>query len=255
MQMKYLVPIVVMFTVACSKNKPDKVFTNGHLKPFGQKEADCNSEKERAESDFSKNKITLYHFPGLCRPFRHEEEARQILSKYGIKFEFGEAGCLGGTSKMCYEQTMNRRIDRRFGAHFRDSILKEAKKLYIFRHPDQVYEFEEVDTIARYPGAKTYSASISKPSDDFHSTFNYPVHFIFLKKKVFSITSADFIITKNGEIEDLEVESDFENPKNAPYKSLVEKGVADFIRRTKWIPATIYGIRVNSKMRVIIEHN
>ncbi len=203
-------------------------------------------------------KITLYYFPRMYERFRQEKQIKKLLENYNMMFDYGFSSCIGmpnGFSNNCYENAMLKNIEKKYGAEFFKTMVKKSRQRFIDDNPNIEFEFEEVDTIARYPNSENYSSSLSNPSDDFNKKFIYPKNYNFKKEKFYSITVAEFTILKNGLIKDLEVESDFENPKNNKFKTHIENGVSNFIKQTKWIPASIDGSKINSKMRVIIEHN
>jgi hypothetical protein len=50
---------------------------------------------------------------------------------------------------------MRQEIDKRFGKKFIDSLRTIAEKQYVQNNPNKIYEFEECDTLSRYPNDKT----------------------------------------------------------------------------------------------------
>lgn len=221
-------------------------------------DTNCINQTELAQTDFKNGKVTFYYFPKMYEQFRQEKQIKKILENYKMSFEFGFSSCVvlsKDFSDNCYELEMTKKIDEKYGPEFRNTIIKKSVLQYINENPNVNFDFEEVDTIARYPNSKNYSSSLSNPSDDFNKEFKYPKNYNFKKIEYYSITSAEFIILKNGNIKNLTVESNFEDSKNNRFKSHFEKSVSNFIRQTNWIAASIHGVKVNSKMRVIIEHN
>ncbi|PXW16144.1 hypothetical protein C8D70_10481 [Chryseobacterium sp. CBTAP 102] len=140
---------------------------------------------------------------------------------------------------------MNRLILERFGKKFIDSLRFTAKQLFIKNNPDEIFSYEQCDNISRYPNSTTDN-QFKKLQTDYLKKFPTPQGYSTKKEKFYSYTSASFIITKNGEIKDLSVKSEFQNKKNNIFEKQFNKQLKDFVLHTQWIPGRINGLNVDS---------
>ncbi|UOU97135.1 hypothetical protein MUU74_11585 [Chryseobacterium daecheongense] len=72
----------------------------------------------------------------------------------------------------------------------------------------------------------------------------------------YSYTSTGFILTKNREIKDLTVQSRLRNKKNNIFeKQFNNKQLKEFVLQTRWIPAQISGVNIDSCYGVTIHYD
>ena len=102
---------------------------------------------------------------------------KEVLLKYKIQTDSTTTSCIPppkGFRTNCYISIMNKEIEKRHGKKFIESVRNEAEGKYAIRHLNMVFEFDECDTISRYPGTKNYKDFFEKPYVDFEKTFKYP---------------------------------------------------------------------------------
>lgn len=219
----------------------------------------CINGTKRSEQDIKKGNLAYLYYPPMFRYFRGEEEFKTLLKENNIKLIMGFSSCckLGtpkGFKENCYEKIMAKEIEKRFGTNFIDSLKKVGDIRFILKNPETIYAHEECDTISRYPNTKNYSDFFEKPTKDFDSIYPYPKNFDHKKEKLFSTTSIEFILLKNGKIKNIIAETDFVNPKNSKFTKSFQNKAIEFTKNTKWIPSKKHGIKINSEMRIILEH-
>lgn len=87
---------------------------------------------------------------------------------------------------------------------------------------------------------------------------NYPLPKNYIQKtneeQNYSYTNANFTITKFGKIEDLKIESSFQNNQNKIFENTFNKQVEKFVQNINWIPGKIQGIEVNSYYGLTIHY-
>jgi hypothetical protein len=97
----------------------------------------CISEEKRAINDIKKNNLTYYMTLGF-----EKKEFEKILASLNLKSKSIEPHGgfrYGKFNRNCYQNEMNKELERRYGNDFFDSIRTLARKLYIKKHPNEVY--------------------------------------------------------------------------------------------------------------------
>ena len=217
----------------------------------------CINQRERAKRDIKNGKLTYFYYMGMVEMYRSNDEMKELLSKYNIKIDSTLTTCFApapGFEYYCYEKEMRNAIDEKYGISFIDSLRLQAEKKYVSKYPDKIYEFEDCDTIARYPRAKNYKEHFDNYKKDYFKNFKYPKGYKYKNEKSFSYTTAEFILHKDGSISDIEVETTFQNSENEKYSKLFDKRMTEFIKKTDWIPAKSAGIVVSSKMPIYVSY-
>lgn len=210
----------------------------------------CTAETARAESDIKKNKLVYFHYFGMVDHYRSNVEMNELLKKYNIEVDSALTYCtVPGELQNCYGHVMSKEIDRKFGPKFIDSLRHIAEIEYVNKNLDKVYDFEECDTISRYPGSKSYTDFFEGYKKDFWKNVQYPKGFEYRNDKdLYSSMSANFIIHKDGSVSDINVSLRFHNKNNYKYSSYFINETKNFIKKTKWVPATTMGITINSRL-------
>ncbi|WP_306623035.1 hypothetical protein [Chryseobacterium ginsenosidimutans] len=210
----------------------------------------CQSDTKRAESDIKNKKLTYFHYFGMVKQYRSNEEMNILLEKYNIQIDSTAYLCtVPSELQNCYATLMDKEIGRRFGGKFIDSLRNIAEIQYVKKNPDKLYDFEECDHIPRYPGDKTYEDFFKSYSRDFWKNVRYPDDFDYRKEgDYYSRISADFILSKTGTVSNIIIDLRFQNKKNYKYSSYFITHFKSFINNTKWIPAKSMGIAINSKV-------
>ncbi|WP_415325514.1 hypothetical protein [Chryseobacterium sp. MMS23-Vi53] len=214
----------------------------------------CQAETKKAEIDIKNKKLVYFHYFGMVKQYRSNEEMNTLLKKYNITIDSAAYFCtVPSELQNCYAYVMRNEINKRFGRKFIDSLRNVAEIQYVKKNPDRIYPFEECDYISRYPGDKTYDDFFKTSERDFWRNVEYPEGFEFRKDKDFySHIGAEFILSKTGKVSDTKIDIRFQNKKNYQYSSYFINELKKFIKNTKWIPAKSAGIDVNSQMRITI---
>lgn len=211
----------------------------------------CIVEKDSAQIEIKSGKLVYHHVFGMVEEYRSNAEMDSLLKRYSI--ETGRVGylCMAPIDKqMCYADEMVKAIKQKFGSNFIDSLRLVAENLYVQKHINDTFRFEECDTISRYPNTKNYSDFFKKYEKDFFETFEYPKEYKPKEEKYYSHTSGYFILHKDGSISGLELETTFQNKENEKFTHYFENEITKFIYQTEWIPATTLGYKVNSEMEL-----
>lgn len=210
----------------------------------------CQAETKRAEFDIKNKKLVYFHYFGMVKQYRSNEEMNILLRKNNIQIDSTASFCtVPANLQNCYATLMNEEIDKKFGHKFIDSLRNIAEIQYVKKNPDKIYDFDECDQIPRYPGDKTYKDFFKSYERDFWKDVKYPDDFENKKEgDYYSHISADFILSKTGKVSEIKIDLKFQNKKNYKYSSYFINHLKSFINNTKWIPAKSMGINVNSKV-------
>jgi len=210
----------------------------------------CRAETIKAEADIKKNKLVYFHYLGMVKSYRSNDEMNILLKRHNIEVDSALYYCtVPQALQNCYAKVMSKEIRRKFGPKFIDSLRQVADIQYVEKNSDKLYDFEECDTISRYPGSKSYRSFFKDYKRGFWKNVQYPDQFEYRKDKDFySSISAEFTLHKDGTISDIDIDLTFHNKKNYKYASYFINETKNFIKKTKWIPAKTMGITVNSRV-------
>lgn len=257
--MKIIYSLIFLFLISCGKSTSQNKSQIKNSVEFDVEnkywDSLCKIETKNAEKDIKQNKITYFHYFGMVVQYRSNEEMNKLLSSYNIKIDSASYYCtVPSKLQNCYAHKMQQEIDRRYGKNFIDSLRTIAEKQYVKNNPNKIYEFEECDTLSRYPNDRNYSEYFKNYKNDFFQFAEYPTDFEYRKEKdSYSWISADFILRKDGTVTDIDIELTFQNKKNYKYSSYFTNKLKEFILKTKWIPAKSMGVIVNSKVPLTIQ--
>lgn len=255
--MKYIILLFLSLSLlSCNKEKKHKNVSSRKLNMDEQNKLNCSNAEKKAFKDISKNKITYIKYLGMFGYLRSEKELREILAEYNINFKIGETGsCLSHVSdgEYCYAQIMEKEINKRYGERFLDSLKNCADKLFVINNPNQIFSIKECDAAKTYPNPKNYADFWEIPSKEFNAEFTYPKNYVKCKKEYDNIMNAKFVLNKNGTIDSLKIETEFENSKNNEYKNYIETKAKEYIEKKKWVPLKRFGITVNSEIELTFD--
>jgi hypothetical protein len=221
-------------------------------------EVDCNFEKKKAQNDFKYKNYTYTQIFGLYDglELNSRKELISRLKKYNVKFDSISVSCIvfeNTKYENCYAKEMNKLLKQKFGKTFFEEQEKLAIKDYVMKNIDSIYQYENCDETSRYPNS-TINNQFDIIENDYFLKYKTPKNYIEKKEKYYSYTSADFILTKEGKVKDLTIESSFQNNKNKIFEKQFNQQVKEFVLKTKWIPAKIEGINVNSYYGLTIHY-
>lgn len=262
-----LVMLSAFLLLSCAKAEKPK--TNRIVEVYNQQDYEnkieivdtfCISETKRAENDIKNRRYSLkaYVFSGQRYDSYQDYKAYNKilfnkLSQFNIKVDtsFILESCLRKPGehlfkKYCYQETMKDEILKKFGPDFIDSIGLWAKKQYIIKHPNEIYQY--------YNDIIELSDFTDNQERKFRLHFKYPNGYIYKNGKKCSSTSASFVLMKDGSIEELTCEVSFANSKNEKFKTYFENELKNFIQKTKWPNPMYDGQPVNSQMHFYFLH-
>lgn len=221
-------------------------------------EIDCEYEKKQAQNDFSYKKYTWTIFSGQGGYILGREEFIILLNQNHIETKDIPLSCMRYANdkyENCHEVEMNRLIRQKFGKGFIDSLKYLATKRFIENHPDEVFSYQECDDTSRYPNS-TADNQFKKITQDYFVKYPAPSRYIKKDKdEYFSFTSASFVLTKNGKIKELTIDSEFQNKKNNIFEKQFNTQLENFVLQSEWIPGKINGLNVDSYYDVTIHYD
>jgi hypothetical protein len=210
----------------------------------------CTAETKRAKEEISKGKLTYVIIKGMVKMYESDAELKSILKKYKIETTAQGIFCTAPSDKQyCYGGLMYEEIKRKFGEDFIDEKRDEAEKKYINNHINQIFLSSECDrNHSIYPLAKDLDDFLERYGKDYFKNFVYPKDYIHRKKDdLYSWTTVYFILTQNGEITKLKVESSFRQSYNQKFAKEFNRKAKEFVKNIQWIPNKKRGITVNSQ--------
>lgn len=222
----------------------------------------CPFKTKQAKNDIKEGKLSLHFwYFNFTKTFIGENENKQmenLLSKYKIAVDTSmeDMSCIrtDGFTQFCYQSTMKKEIERKFGLKFIDSLRNSIEKNYVIKYPDKIYDMQDCDHKSIYPDKKKFKDFFVEFDEYFEKNFVYPQEYKYKNEKYFSYTDMDFIIEKDGSISNLKVESTFQNIKNEKFKKHFENYIKNRILKIKWTPASSCGIIVRSNFRNVVFH-
>jgi hypothetical protein len=217
----------------------------------------CLKEIKRAKEDIKNNKIVFTRIFHLIDLYPRKFEMDSLLKQSNISVVEGYGSCFHtpGIRKHCYKEEMDKEISKRFGSKFIDSIYDIAERIYVQKHINDTFKYEDCDRNNSYykgtsPRLRSNDPKVKNYSNDFFKDFEYPVGFKYKNEKNYSYSSVYFYLLKDGTIGELEIETTFQNQENDNFKKQIEDKIKEFVLKTKWKPNTAKGIAVNSIMEL-----
>lgn len=260
-----LLILFLFFLISCNQNKSSVIdLTN----------KECREGVEIAKAKINKGFLIYCSEYGDFLNFsetRHENELDSLLSRLKIKRESTWYSDVENEFKKsnCYCEIMNDNIKEKFGKDFIDSIHYAADSLWILKNTDLVFNGEngngEYDRPALFPGDKFYDEmNHSGLQDKFDQVVNYPKDYIKTEQhkdgevKGIVLLRLDISVDKAGKAKlndyfftfvNLQNNTENYNQSSRPYLLKIAK---DLVENTKWIPAKIKGVSVNSEFSAIL---
>ncbi len=224
----------------------------------------CNKDSIRAVNDSKKQYSYFINIPAPSGYDKVEKkEIGILLEKEGINW----GGTWMGTDligyysdNQCYYIISTKISEDKFGKVFFESIENKATKLFIKNNPDFVFDStrNKIDFTKKNTTMLLDFEDFTKAQqfikDEFWKTSPLPNNYIKRKEdEEESSITADFVISKNGVIRDIEFETVFQNELNSQYKSYFEASLKKVIRKLKWRVNTYKNIPINSSEFVYIK--
>lgn len=162
----FLLLFVALFLISCNqKAEKGKYDKNGKIIVYSEEvysrmwiknrnlnvtviDTFCINQKERALLDIKKGKLI---YSGFNNPPVFKKLSSMLIN-YGIEtIELPRRSVrMGGFNPYCYEEEMDKAIDRKYGAQFIDSLVQVAKKEFVVENPDTAYMEDGIDLREKY---------------------------------------------------------------------------------------------------------
>lgn len=180
------------------------IFLSCHQKKNGY-EIDCEFEKKQAQNDINYKNYTWTVFSGLGHDFLGEEEFLKLLNRNNIRTgNHVLVPCVSSPYdkyEHCYEEEMNRLIQKKFGKKFIDSLRYIGKQQFVKSHPDEIFSYSECDMTARIPDI-SYDDQFDKIRRLYFLQYPLPENYIpKTDRELYSGSTALFILTKKEKSE------------------------------------------------------
>lgn len=218
---------------------------------FDYSDSTCQKQIEKAKNDIEKGEYSYitYHF--FDDRLVYENEIEELLQKQNIKYKPLGENC---TSELnCYVYYMDSVIKVKFGLHYIDSILTQAKELSESKWKTKVYSYFEIDKKAFYIDSnderyfdKYLKSKIQFPKDWYIS----PRHASIRQYALLTV-----IVGNNGKaiIKPGSLEISLDN-RNKKFKERIVSEIKNgFNSMDLWTPAKLNGHNVSSKLYVDID--
>ena len=261
MKKELIAILIIVLLVSCNKKK--SVYDS-----INPKDTACIKELQNAEIDLKNNKLVYCNYTGSpgFHPLRAEKEMDSLLKIKNIEFQNESSPCVVNEklNYHCYCELMQEKINEKFGNKFIDSLLFKADSIHILKHLNEIYYNGSLngswDKPALYPGDKYYDErNHSGLQKEFDSKVEYQKDYRYLNGEnslAFLQVYLDIDRNGNAKIYDYHIEffdyTTKESDFNKKYWEYFKKIAFHLIENTKWTPATIKNIRVNSRNDIAI---
>ncbi|WP_243349754.1 hypothetical protein [Parabacteroides sp. FAFU027] len=258
-----LIFITILFISCNSRNKISILY---RVNPF---DTACINQLKLAQEDIRNNNLVYCNYIGgpLCIPLRPEKEMDSLLRKYQIKYQDKILPDIRHEfyNDHCYCELMKEKIDEKYGRNFIDSLLYKADSLYITKHPDNIFENtgfnDDWDTQAYFPGDtidESYNHSALQRV--FNSKVKYPKDYRYKRdQKSNAAIYLTIYIDRTGVAKVKSFSFLFNDSKtnehgyNLKHRLYLLNLAKNTVENTKWIPAKIKNMGVNSIAEVTIK--
>jgi hypothetical protein len=213
----------------------------------------CIAQTKIAKEEIGNGQLTLVIPKGMVEMYESDSELDLILSRYNIKTIPQGIFCTAPSDKQfCYGDLMNKEIERKFGKYFIEEKRIEAEKAYVRKNINKIFSSSDCErNHSIYPFTKNLDDFLEKYDKDYFKTFLYPQDYIHRKENdLYSWTTVEFVLTVNGELRNLRVNSSFRQPYNEKFAKDFNTRAINFVKKIKWIPNKKSGITVNSNESV-----
>jgi hypothetical protein len=228
----------------------------------------CFKEIKKAKTDLAKSEFVYCNYVGniIWQALRAQKEMDSLLKLHNIKYQDESSPSVIDENKNyhCYCEYMQEQINLKFGERFTDSLLYIADSLYILKNIDDTFDNSsdrtKWDIPPLFPGDSSYDqTNHSGLQQAFNKVVKYPngykykngensgamlkFHLDTDKVGNTKVTGTEYLfwdyITK---------EEDYNKPFYEYFKNLA----VSLIKNTRWTPAKIKKLSVNSKSEIFV---
>lgn len=213
----------------------------------------CIAQTKIANEEIKNGQLTFVIPQGMVEMFESDSELDSLLSKYNIKTVKQGIFCTAPSNKQfCYGDLMNKEIESKYGKYFIDGKRDEAEKINVKKNINKIFSSSDCDrSHSIYPLTKSLDEFLEQYGKDYFKTFTYPKDYIHRNETdLYSWTTVEFILTKDGAIKDLSVNSSFRQRYNEKFAKEFNEKAINFVKKIKWIPNKKKGIIINSQESV-----
>jgi hypothetical protein len=252
--------LLLVSVLSCSRS--NSIEDNVH-----PSDVECKKELNKARIEINSGKLTYCNYTGniIYRPLRCAEEMESLLAKKNIAYVNEGSPCIVQENRNyhCYCELMQEKIEEKYGKKMIDSLLFIADSLHVLKKLDEIYYQGSLagtwDKPALFPGDTHYNetnhAGLQKAFDE---KIKYPKGYTFTKEDNINILSVTVDVDREGKAIIADSYISYYNiatkagDYNKQYWKYI-KGVAfHLIQDTRWKPATIKNVNVNSKSSIYI---
>ena len=228
----------------------------------------CYKEIKKAKADLAKNEIVYCHYVGniIWQSLRAQKEMDSLLKLHNIEYQDESSPCVIDENKNyhCYCEYMQEQINLKFGNKFTDSLLYIADSLYILKNIDDTFDNSsnrtEWDIPPLFPGDSSYDqTNHSGLQQAFNKLVKYPSGYKYKNGENSGAMLKFHLDTdKVGNTKVTDTEYLFwdyitkEEDYNKPFYEYFKKLAVSLIENTRWTPAKIKKLSVNSKSEIFV---
>jgi hypothetical protein len=221
----------------------------------------CTSSIRKAERQ-AKDTVCFVIWTGsFGRPLRYENELNDLVRKHGLKFDYDFSGgdvIYPNQTEGCYKDYMDRKLFEKFGKNFKTKLHLKADSLFLLNHLNDTICSWDCDEEPRFINKRIgpdgidieVKLQIKEKRDEWVSN----------GKKMFAVyrpfIDIQFTVDKEGNVSTIKL-LDFisQRNENIVFKEqlwdLAKKEIET--KYSKWKPATIRGVNVNSSHVVRVQ--
>lgn len=213
----------------------------------------CTSAIRKAERQAKDTLCFVIWTGSVGRPLRYENELKEVVKKYGLKFdyEFGSDVIFESQTQGCYKDYMDKKVIERFGKNFKIKQHNEADSLFLVNHlNDTICSWDcdkEPKFISKRIGADGIDVEVKLPVKEQRNEWTSKGQKMFAVYRPFM--DIQFTVDKKGNVSSIKLlDFNSQRDENIVFKDqlweLAKKEIET--KYSKWTPATIRGINVNS---------
>ena len=213
----------------------------------------CAKGIRRAERQTNDTLCFVIWVGDFGRPLRYQNELNDLVKEYGLKldYEFGSDVVYDDQTQGCYKDYMDKKLTKRFGNNFKIRQHLKADSLFLVKHFNDTICSWDCDKEPRFInkriGPDGIDVEVKLPVKEKREEWTSNGRKMFVVYRPFM--DIQFTIDKEGNVSTIKL-LDFisQRDENVVFKDqlwvLAKKEIET--KYSKWIPATIQGVGVNS---------
>lgn len=210
----------------------------------------------KAMLDIKRNHL-IYPYTDYDYTISYDYFKKNLKEKHKINTLYHLRSCIVDDSSKylnAYIRLMRIEINNRFGKSFIPKLIVESDSIFYYKNKDSIYNFQNSYALLKYYQTKAYRKYRDSIKEELQSLLKYPKNYNYKNESKRTYTSAYFILSKNGSIDSLYVESHFANEKNEKFREFFEKQVRDYFSNKTLKPVEIYGLKIYAEEHFTIYH-